>query len=74
MKLKSKLAQYLRQLLVLFAVAVFGSANAGVMSQEDLKDTRIRLGIKEGKIIEIMNEVSSKTDYSFSYEMVLKQS
>jgi TonB-linked SusC/RagA family outer membrane protein len=68
MKLKSKLAQYLRQLLVLFAVAVFGSANAGVMSQEDLKDTRIRLGIKEGKIIEIMNEVSSKTDYSFSYE------
>jgi len=68
MKLKSKLTQYLRQLLVLFAVAVFGLANAGTMSQEDLKDTRINLGIKEGKIIEIMNQVSSKTDYSFSYE------
>ena len=70
---RTKLTQYLRQFIVLVAVMAIGSANAFSSGQADLKDTKIELSIKEGKIIEIMNEISSKTNYFFIYEDGIKQ-
>lgn len=68
MNLRRKTAQFMRLFAVLFAVVAFGSAYAVPMSQEDLKDTKVKISIKEGKIIEIMNQISSSTDYFFIYE------
>ena len=68
MNLRRKTARFMRLFAVLFAVVAFSSAYAVPMSQEDLKDTKVKISIKEGKIIEIMNQISSSTDYFFIYE------
>jgi hypothetical protein len=72
MKHGTKMTHYLRHWVVLLMVLAFGTASAGAISQNDLKDTRISLSVREGKIIEIMNEVSSATVYSFLYEDGIK--
>jgi hypothetical protein len=72
MKIKTKPMQYFRPLLALIAFVAFGSALAGTIGQSDLKDTKIKMSIKEGKIIEIMDEISSNTDYFFIYEDGIK--
>jgi TonB-linked SusC/RagA family outer membrane protein len=72
MNFKTKIMRYLRPLLVLLLVVAYGSASAGSISLADLKDTKIKMSIKEGKIIEIINEISSNTSYFFIYEDGIK--
>src|SRR5210317_1020580 len=72
MKVKNKLMRHLRPFMVLLAVLAYSFTYAGSISLADLKDTKVQIGIKEGKIIEIMNEISSNTDYFFIYEDGIK--
>ncbi len=74
MKLKTNLKRFLRQIFVLIALVSSGSVfadmeNAGL---QDLKGTKIDIGVKQGKIIEIMNMISSSTEYAFIYEDGIK--
>ncbi len=58
----------MRLFAVLFSVVAYVSASADPLGQVDLKDTKVKISVQEGKIIEIMNEISSNTDYFFIYE------
>ena len=72
MDLRTKLIHLVRPFVVLVVVVACSSINATANSQADLRDTKIELSIKEGKIIEIMNEISSNTEYFFIYEDGIK--
>jgi len=65
--------RYLRLLTVLIATVVYGSATAAEPSQADLKGTSVKLSMKDGRIIEIMDDISRQTVYSFIYEEGIKQ-
>ncbi len=73
MKQNTDYGRILRHLFVLVALAASSAAYAGLTSQADLKGTKVDIGVKEGKIIEIMNQVSKITDYVFIYEDGIKK-
>ncbi len=72
MNLRMITTRFIRPFVVLLAVAAYSSGYADPLGQEDLKDTKVKISIKEGKIIEIMNEISSNTEYFFIYEDAIK--
>ncbi|MCK5208292.1 MAG: hypothetical protein KAQ79_09735, partial [Cyclobacteriaceae bacterium] len=73
MKLKTNFKRFLRQLFVWIALAATSSAFAELPGQADLKGTRLDINVKQAKIIEIMDEISSSTEYVFIYEDGIKK-
>ncbi len=72
MDLRTKIKLLLRPFVVLVAIVAYSSAYAAASSLGDLKDTKVEMRIKEGKIIEIIDEISSNTKYFFIYEDEIK--
>ncbi|XOV94096.1 MAG: SusC/RagA family TonB-linked outer membrane protein [Bacteroidota bacterium] len=70
--MKVKFTKYLRQLLVLITIVALNSAYAVSTGQPGLEDTKLSLSVREGKVIQLMNEISEKTAYNFIYEDEIK--
>ena len=75
MKLKTNFKRFLRQFFVLVVLVSSGSVFADMenASLQDLKGTKIDIGVKQGKIIEIMDKISKSTEYAFIYEDGIKR-
>ncbi len=75
MKQRTKFKRFLRQFFVLIALVSSGSAFANMenASLQDLKGTKIDIGVKQWKIIEIMDKISKSTEYVFIYEDGIKK-
>ena len=73
MKPKTRIQRLLRQTIVLAALMVSGAVYAGSSGQADLESPKLFIGAKEGKIIEIMDEISNNTPYVFIYEDEVKK-
>ncbi|MCG8309079.1 MAG: SusC/RagA family TonB-linked outer membrane protein [Cytophagales bacterium] len=73
MKRKTNFKLFLGQLFVWIMLASGGPAFAKLPSLADLKGTKLELNVKQGKIIEIMDEISKSTDYVFIYEDGVKK-
>ena len=73
MKPKIRIQRLLRQVIVLTAFVVSGTAYAGSSGQSDLEGPTSFISPKEGKIIEIMDDISNNTPYVFIYEDGVKQ-
>ncbi len=70
--MKPNFTKYLRQLFVLFTIVAYTSAYAVSSSLPGLEDTKLSLSVREGKVIQLMDEIASKTDYNFIYEDEIK--
>jgi len=73
MKQKTNFNRFIRQFIVLVALVANGSAFAELPNLADLKGTKLDIGVKQGKIIEIMDMISKSTDYVFVYEDGIKK-
>lgn len=75
MKQKLNFKRFLRQFFVLITLFSSGSAFADmeIAGSQDLKDTKIDIGVKQGKIIQIMDKISKSTEYAFIYEDGIKK-
>lgn len=70
--MKPKLTQFLRQLLVLLAIVAYNATYAVSTGQPGLEETKLSLNLREGKVIQLMNEISERTAYNFIYEDEVK--
>ena len=73
MKQRTHFKRYLRQVFVWIMLAATSSAFAELPGQADLKNTKLDIDVKQGKIIEIMDMISKSTDYVFIYEDGVKK-
>lgn len=74
MKQEKCFTRFLRRLYVLIAV-VSSSAmytNIAYAGPQDLKGTKVDIGVRQEKIIEIMNIISNNTQYTFIYAEDIK--
>ncbi len=70
--MKPKLTKFLRQLLVLLAIVAYNATYAVSTGQPGLEETKLSLNLREGKVIQLMNEISERTAYNFIYEDEIK--
>ena len=73
MKPKTRIQRLLRQAVVLTALLVGGTVYAESSGQSNLERPKSFISAKEGRIIEIMDEISNSTPYVFIYEDGIKQ-
>ncbi len=73
MILKTNFKRTLRQIFVLIALVTGGSAFAELPNLADLKGTKVDLGITQGKVRDIIDNISKSTDYVFIYEDGIKK-
>ena len=73
MKQRTNFKRFLRQFFVWIALAATSSAFAELPGEADLKSTKLDIKARQGRIIEIMNEISKSTEYVFIYEDGVKK-